>query len=371
LEEVAEAAVLGEGESRIDDDMRLPDPGVLLDICQGLTEYDAKSNTVTLAHSSVRTFLTSSNIKKSKASWYGYTISGIHATTAKKCLNYLMCDPFKDGFCSNDVLANKLKDYPFLNYATQYWPLHARLSSNTIWFKFKLMDFCLSHRLPNGGNFTFWVKNLISNAPEYQIKGTQPLYYAASFGLTDLVRSLLSSKSVDIEATGGRYNSSALHVAVFRGHTDIVRILLDCGANVNALDEEGTTPLFWADKTGRKEIVGLLKDPRYAGNSARKVVQLSSRFEHSHYPTWFCCQCKKGPRRGKFLDCWECSHKRCEDCFKVAGDEDAPAVPADRLRWLCCSCGSGPKNIQIKACEDCKHGKCSGCWTIDVVKAGS
>jgi hypothetical protein len=218
LAELGEAAVFSRHDKDIDidDDMRLPDPVVLIDICQGLIELDAQSNTVVLAHSSVRTFLTSTYIKDSKADWYGYTVAGIHDTMANKCLNYLMLDAFKSGVCDEADLEIKLQAYPFLSYAAKYWPMHARLTQKTLWSTSTMINFCNSHHLPNGGNFSAWVQILIPDAPTYQILNTQPLYYAASYGLTDLVRTLLSSKSTDIEAPGGRFESSPLHVAVFR-----------------------------------------------------------------------------------------------------------------------------------------------------------
>jgi hypothetical protein len=218
LAELGEAAVFSRHDKDIDidDDMRLPDSAILIDICQGLIDFDAQSNTVVLAHSSVRTFLTSTYIKHTKADWYGYTISGIHDTMANKCLNYLMIEAFKTGVCDEADLETRLSIYPFLSYAAKYWPLHHRLAQRPIWSKSTLVNFIHTHSLPNGGNFSAWVQMLIPDAPKYQILNTQPLYYACSYGLTNLVRTLLSSNSTDIEAPGGRFESSPLHVAVFR-----------------------------------------------------------------------------------------------------------------------------------------------------------
>jgi hypothetical protein len=373
LPELAEAVVFDDRDSTIDETTRLPDSGVLIDICQGLIEHDTVSNTVTLAHLSIRTFLTSNHPNESPIAWFCYTIPGIHGTTTAKCLAYLLCDDFKTGYCSKSILKDKLARFPFLKYAAQYWPLHARLSDDvTTWWGHSLMNFCLSHSLPEGGNFTFWVQQLIPDASESQIKKTKPLYYAASYGLTDLVRSMLTSKTVDIDAPGGRFNSSALHAAVYRGHTDIVRILLDHGADPNALDDAGATPLFWAEKLGPTGIIAVLKDPKYANDKPRekKLVQLSSDQPHSDYPMWFCSRCKRGPNRGRFSVCWTCKHERCDDCFKVAGRDDAHDVPRPNIRWMCCTCGAGPRKMEVKVCEDCNNERCYQCWTLDVFSGG-
>lgn len=61
------------------------------------------------------------------------------------------------------------------------------------------------------------------------------------------------------------YNSSplqagqtALMLAVSHGRQEMVRALLECGADVNVQDDEGSTALMCASEHGRAEIVKLL-----------------------------------------------------------------------------------------------------------------
>jgi len=51
-----------------------------------------------------------------------------------------------------------------------------------------------------------------------------------------------------------------LHLASSKGKTEIVRLLLDCGANANAEDKNGSTPLHLASSEGETETVRLLLD---------------------------------------------------------------------------------------------------------------
>ncbi|KAM0074873.1 hypothetical protein ACKRZS_013113 [Fusarium odoratissimum] len=363
IQELAEAAVLDDYEARIDEEYRLPEPMVLLEICQGLVDYDAATSVVTLAHSSVRAYITSSRTGEGDVAWFSYNIPGIHAYMANKCLLYLLLESFQDGCCTNEELEKKYQEYPLLSYASRYWPLHARLSDNYGRQEDSAMTFCLSSKKAGGGNFSFWVQCLMPDASREAIMASEPLYYASSFGLAGLVNSLLTSQGVDVDARGGRFRSSALHVACYRGHVEIARQLLDCGADINLLDSDDRTALFWAKRLGRKEIVDLLEDPKYAQTKSRSVVTLS---EDMDYPMWFCCACNGGPQRGRFNHCWGCrSHERCEKCIKLAGLEDVGKVPESQSRWVCCNCEAGPTKVETKECRNCEHEKCRRCWVFN------
>ena len=48
--------------------------------------------------------------------------------------------------------------------------------------------------------------------------------------------------------------STPLHSAVQRGHTGVVQLLLNQGADVNSKNESGVTPLFHAVEAGMNEV---------------------------------------------------------------------------------------------------------------------
>jgi ankyrin repeat protein len=72
-----------------------------------------------------------------------------------------------------------------------------------------------------------------------------PLHWAAKNGAIEAVAYLLLTRNVSVNAQT-RLNEVALHFAVRRNSVEILRMLLDQGADVNAPNHEGRTPLHLA-----------------------------------------------------------------------------------------------------------------------------
>ncbi|KAG2487525.1 hypothetical protein HYH03_013806 [Edaphochlamys debaryana] len=86
--------------------------------------------------------------------------------------------------------------------------------------------------------------------------GTTPLILAAERGHTRVVRLLLEAGADMNAATEG--GDTALSLAAAEGHTEVVRLLAEAGADVNAADEEGSAPLAVAAHRGHTEVVRAL-----------------------------------------------------------------------------------------------------------------
>jgi ankyrin repeat protein len=90
--------------------------------------------------------------------------------------------------------------------------------------------------------FGFWMRIIErhSNRRLASSPAPQPLYYTASYGLEQTVKSLISD-GADVDAKTGSFGGTALHAACFRRPPDTVRILLGAGANPRVMDLSGMT----------------------------------------------------------------------------------------------------------------------------------
>ena len=95
--------------------------------------------------------------------------------------------------------------------------------------------------------------------------GNLDIFIACALGDTDRVREFLAKDQAlanartprDHPVGGGR---APISIAAMRGHIEVVRALLDAGADANSLDRRGATPLHHAAGEGMADMVQLLLD---------------------------------------------------------------------------------------------------------------
>ncbi|KAJ6492005.1 hypothetical protein C8R45DRAFT_190544 [Mycena sanguinolenta] len=268
LDQLAEAVTVEEDSTAPDPDNRLGNPTILLDLAQGLLSLDRETGIVTLAHPSVKTFLTSgwreSGTDTTTVSAFALSPADAHNTILRACITYLRYevpafqDDSHDCIDTRDVLAR----HPFMPYAAK-WPLHAAHMTAREWALVENGLFATR----SGASYWWWIRGAELRYTHVAaiVRTTPPLYYAASFGWADLVVAILKfDAGIDVDARGGSRGSTPLEVAAYRSHLAVVKILLRAGANPWAPNiADKTYALDWIDKSwADEELLELLRGCR-------------------------------------------------------------------------------------------------------------
>jgi uncharacterized protein len=125
---------------------------------------------------------------------------------------------------------------------------------------------------------------LLSEEPSlvtsYSGDGFTALHLAAFFGRFEAV-ALLIERGAEVDALGrGWMTGTAMHSAASRLQSDVVRILLEAGANPNVRQSAGWTPLHAAAMNGDLTSVELLlasgADPTATNDEGRSVIDLAT-----------------------------------------------------------------------------------------------
>jgi hypothetical protein len=240
LEELNEAVIVQDNQTAIDEEDRLCHSGLIPEICRGLIDHH--SGFATLAHSSVARFLMTPDIISHKATYFVLRPDEGDRAVMHMCLQYLSMESFASGPCRTlNEFAWRLQSYPLLSYAANCWMIHANSFELNRVDVDRIMLFLQTRHWPAGGNYCAWIQILLPETDGCDLERLQkihPLYYAASFGFAKIVRLIVQNdKDIDIDARGGRFDSTPLFVACWRGYYDIARILVSVGANPTLVDE--------------------------------------------------------------------------------------------------------------------------------------
>lgn len=107
----------------------------------------------------------------------------------------------------------------------------------------------------NKGNIISFDKNTIDKKDNYR---ETALTWSSGNNFIEMVKLLLEN-GADVNARG-RYKETALTIASYNNNIELVKLLLDNGADVNAGNKYGYTALMWASTKWNKDIVKLLLD---------------------------------------------------------------------------------------------------------------
>ena len=105
---------------------------------------------------------------------------------------------------------------------------------------------------------TLMVKSKSIGVNNKGYKGGTPTYWAACYGLEEVVRALVAA-GADLNKANDR-GAAPLYMASEQGHLPVVQCLVTAGAHINQADNEGDTPLGVARLIGHAEIARVLEE---------------------------------------------------------------------------------------------------------------
>jgi len=206
--------------------------------------------TVQFSHFSVQEYLTSDRIANAgHVSHFHIHPKLAHTLLAKACLSVL----FQLDYSMDEA---KIQNFPLAEYTADHWVEHARFEDVSSYIR-DGMDILFDKDKPHFAAWV-WVQNRFYTARPEQPDAV-PLYYAASYGFCGLVQRLLTARPQDLNAKGG-YWGAPLNAALGKGHLDIALFLLGRGADGENRGQLDQTGLYIASSRGYADVVRSLID---------------------------------------------------------------------------------------------------------------
>ncbi|KAF3291558.1 hypothetical protein TWF970_000772 [Orbilia oligospora] len=246
----------------------LSDVDDLVSYCRGLVTIDERSNVIRLIHYTAQEYF-----ERTRMTW----IPNSHSDIAKICVTYLSHDTFKLGPCSTyKEFWQRLQSNALYEYAAKNWDYHIRgsadgvekprelsMNSDVDWFTRRVEMIELVINLLSEEDIRLSCVQAMFTASQYgfysreYIGRVTGLHVASHCGLTLVTKVMLAGDGVDLELADN-IGRTALLFAAEEGYEDIVRVLIDSGANPEAKNSSGEAAISLAIGNGHESIVQML-----------------------------------------------------------------------------------------------------------------
>ncbi|KAF8261052.1 hypothetical protein EI94DRAFT_1667502 [Lactarius quietus] len=213
------------------------------------------SRVVQFSHFSVKEYLTSPRLAQSPhrhVSRFHINLERAHTIMAQACLATLL---HRDGHAGKSAVNGS----PLAKYAAQHWVDHAQFEKVSSRVRDGMDDLFDSSK----PHFAAWLQvyNIDKNWWGFNSSGVVglPLYYAAFCGFYDLSESLIMKHPEQVNARCGRV-TAPLPAALSNEHFHVADLLYKHGAVVDVHDTDEDTPLHAASQNGQIDIMRWLLD---------------------------------------------------------------------------------------------------------------
>lgn len=129
-----------------------------------------------------------------------------------------------------------------------------------------------------------------SLASSYSADGFPAVGLAAFFGHLEATQALIAAGADIHAAAKNPLKVQAIHAAVAAKNLDIIRTVLDAGADPNAAQQQGFRPMHEAGSSGSRELAELLlkygADPKMKNDAGKDTIAIAREKGHSEFADW-------------------------------------------------------------------------------------
>ena len=216
-------------------------PKTILGSTSALVILEEQGSQVRLVHRSLEDYL---HLEENTKKW----VPTAEVDIAKACLTYLdLVLPRKPR--DEDYFRARKSEFPFLQYASQYWGDHVRNASNNVDHAAAIQESALrlmnDPQRMNACMQAAWFTNPGGHDTWDVWRKVDKLHICAWYGLSSIFDALDVETSM-VDGVEPKYGQTPLMYACRKGHSNLVRQLLRLGASQQKVSARGRTPLFEA-----------------------------------------------------------------------------------------------------------------------------
>jgi Ankyrin repeats (3 copies)/Ankyrin repeat len=257
MAELREVVTIEKGDNNLNEE-DLPPVTSLIKVCRSFVIYDTKSGVVQLAHETVKEFFSRKQ----------YLLQATEL--AQVCLTYLTFNEFDNSCLGKESMGVRVQKYKFSRYAAQFWGVHTRGEpENEPYIQRAVLSLLASENKKDSMLQLETYANSSWGDISYT-KGQTLLHVIAKNGLATICRFILDecnkgelqtlgvSETDTNIATQDNNGQTPMSWAAWYGHLEVVKLLLEKGAEVDAKDRGKQTPMSRAAGNRHLEVVKLL-----------------------------------------------------------------------------------------------------------------